>query len=111
MKYNYEAALLIVKKVVEVYRLSTQKVEYYVYANCVRENQQEYEDGRNYVKKIDQVLENCKPNTQKIIRKDFLEMNDRWWYRVHYGKSQYYRLRKEAVLEFVDCLTKPKMLV
>lgn len=109
--YSEEEALCIVKKVGEIYRLSAQRVDYYVYANCVQENQVEYDDSRKYVKKVEQVLENCKPTTRIIIRRDFLEINDTLWYRSYFGRSQYYRLRKEAIIEFVNCLTKPKMLV
>ena len=53
---------------------------------------------------IEHVMENCSSDTVCIIKHDFLDQSPRNWYCNYYAKSSYYRLKKEAVEEFVRCL-------
>jgi len=53
---------------------------------------------------IEHVMENCSSDTVCIIKHDFLNQSPRKWYCNYYAKSSYYRLKKEAVEEFVRCL-------
>ena len=68
-----------------------------------------HERTATYVQKgighmIEHVMENCTADTICIIKHDFLDQSPRNWYCNYYAKSSYYRLKKEAVEEFVRCL-------
>ncbi len=43
-------------------------------------------------------------SSSRLALHDFLNQSPRNWYCNYYAKSSYYRLKKEAVEEFVRCL-------
>ena len=53
---------------------------------------------------MERTLADCSRETRLITTRDFLEVSSRDWYRVYFSRSQYYRLRRKAVDEFLRCL-------
>lgn len=53
---------------------------------------------------VERALKDCSRQTQLITTRDFLEVNDRHWYRLYFSQSSYYRLRRKAVDEYLHNL-------
>ena len=88
----------------KIYMRARRRIDIYEIARCVRENQKCYDNDQQFVRMIDRSLEDCTPDTRKIIRKEFLEMQNTLWYMDFYSKSTYYRLRRRAIDEIIQCL-------
>lgn len=57
-----------------------------------------------YVRVIDLIISKLSSDTKIIILNDFFEDRDNKWYLEYFTKSTYYRLKKKAVNEFINCL-------
>lgn len=86
------------------YRRSKKHIDFYKMANCVKENNRAYQDDLLFIMEVDRSLQNCSKDTQTIIRCGYLDIGDTKWYLEYYTKSAYYRLRKVAIEEFLNCL-------
>ena len=53
---------------------------------------------------IERTLLDCSKTTRLIADNEFLHICERNWYRVYFSQSVYYRLRRKAVDEFLECL-------
>ncbi|MBQ1355384.1 MAG: hypothetical protein IIY72_02775, partial [Solobacterium sp.] len=71
---------------------------------CIRENQALYDNDGSLIMLIDRTLMDCSKETQCIIRNEFLEIPEDMWYLPFFSRSAYYRLRKKALVEFMNCL-------
>lgn len=94
----------IVRYIGEVYQRSRRRMDVYEFQNCVHENQQVYDCDQGMVHLIDRTLADCSPETRCIIRREYLEAHRKSWYTEYFSKTAYYRLKKIAVVEFIDCL-------
>ena len=95
---------IVVEMIAIEYRRAKKHLDYYHYTSCVKENQRGYNDDLHYVQEVEASLNNCSKDTQKIIRHGYLEVSEPKWYLEFYTRSVYYRLRKKAIEEFLNCL-------
>ncbi|MBR4455208.1 MAG: hypothetical protein IKS32_03185 [Solobacterium sp.] len=65
--------------------------------NCIQ-------DDRDFIYRIDRGLLCCRPQTQWLIRKEYLENNDAGWYLNFVSKHTFRRLKEKAVTEFFGIL-------
>ncbi len=94
----------IVGYIGKVYRRSRKRRDVFEYQKCVRENQAVYDSDGSLIMLIDRTLKDCSKETQCIIRNEFLEIPEDLWYLPFFSRSAYYRLRKKALIEFMNCL-------
>ncbi len=94
----------IVKYIGKVYRRSKKRRDVFEYQKCIRENQALYDNDGSLIMLIDRTLMDCSKETQCIIRNEFLEIPEDMWYLPFFSRSAYYRLRKKALAEFMNCL-------
>ncbi|MBQ1318117.1 MAG: hypothetical protein IIY53_08785 [Solobacterium sp.] len=94
----------IVKYIGKVYRRSKKRRDVFEYQKCIRENQALYDNDGSLIMLIDRTLMDCSKETQCIIRNEFLEIPEDMWYLPFFSRSAYYRLRKKALVEFMNCL-------
>ncbi len=108
VKKTPEEMMIMSKAVGETYRCCKTRMKYYERMAIVSENQKEYQDDLALVTIVDLTLENCSRVSQLIIRKEFLEINDKNWYMEFFSRTTFYRNKKKAVKEFIENLTIPK---
>jgi len=61
-------------------------------------------EKRAVLDRFDSVIANfSKEEYKRIITKDFIEHADNHWWMSYYSKSTYYRLKREAMIEFLIC--------
>ncbi len=59
---------------------------------------------QQFLNLIERTLKCCSETTNWIIRFDFLEKQANDWYLNYFAKSSYYRLKRRAIYEFLNCL-------
>ena len=57
-----------------------------------------------FINHIDNALNSLDQELRRILINDFFEVRKDYWYLEYYTRSTYYRLRKEAIAEFLHCL-------
>lgn len=101
---SFEAQERLVKSLGNIYRKCRRRVDLKGYYGMIKENRREYDDDRAYMYCIDSALSECSEGTRHIITHDYLMAVQPRWYLAYYSKSRYYRLKKEAITEFLHCL-------
>ena len=99
-----EERLKLVSFICESYLKSKKRMGFYDYVNVIRINKNLYEGDKGMVYLVEHSLAECTETTQMIIKNDFLEKKETEWYYKYFSRSVYYRLRKEAVDEFLHHL-------
>lgn len=87
-----------------IYRRSRRRMDISRAIGEDAEKSRAYIIDRDFVYLIDRTVMDCSPDTRHVIMNDYLRKSDSKWYIGYYSKSQYYRLRREAVKEFLHCL-------
>lgn len=63
-----------------------------------------YEYDRQLIFLIDRTLQDCSRENSLILRRTYFENEDANWYVGFLSPSAFYRLKKEATVEFLNCL-------
>ncbi len=103
-KMSYQELEKIVKYIGNIYRKSIVRKEIKTGILQVNEESNTYKYNDDLVIAIDCYLNECSRDTKCIIEKEYLNKNDPYWYLEYYTKSTYYRLKKKAILEFINCM-------
>ncbi|MCI5722787.1 MAG: hypothetical protein MR283_02100 [Erysipelotrichaceae bacterium] len=99
---SYETKIEMLKSLGQMYRKEQTKSRISNHNDMHEYSPSYVQQGIEYM--IEEIMQNCSKDTACIIKHDFLMQSPRNWYYNYYAKSSYYRLRKEAVEEFVRCL-------
>ena len=59
---------------------------------------------RQLIYLIDRTLQDCSRQNSMILRRTYFENSDEGWYAEFLSASAFYRLKKEAAVEFLNCL-------
>lgn len=78
------------------------KYVFEVYCRCKTENF-EWEENE-FITYIDNSLNQLKENDFDMIVSEFLNNNDKGWWKKSYSKATYYRKKRHAMRTFIDCL-------
>ncbi|MEG0168612.1 MG284/MPN403 family protein [Anaerorhabdus sp.] len=70
----------------------------------VQEGHMQYEGELGSLYLVDSALRLCSSTSEFILRNEFFGYSKPNWYRDYYSKSSFYRLKKQAIDEFIDCL-------
>ena len=96
------------RKVVErfgvMYRRALKRMDILENTGCICEDAAGYRSEADLVFLVNRALEDCSQDTQCIIKNEYLKVSDPYWYEQYYTRSTYYRLKREAVDEFVESL-------
>ncbi|MBW9212284.1 MULTISPECIES: MG284/MPN403 family protein [Terrabacteria group] len=71
---------------------------------CCKKKFQRSAYDEQFLNLIEKALMTCSTETNWIIRYDYLEKKKNNWYMEYFAKSSYYRLKKVAIVEFLNCL-------
>ena len=63
-----------------------------------------YEYDRQLIYLIERPLQDCTRENGMILRRTYFENQDEDWYAGFLSQSTFYRLKKEATVEFLNCL-------
>ena len=63
-----------------------------------------YEYDRQLIYLIERTLQDCTRENGMILRRTYFENQDENWYAGFLSQSTFYRLKKEATVEFLNCL-------
>lgn len=63
-----------------------------------------YEYDRQLIYLIERTLQDCTRENGMILRRTYFENQDEDWYAGFLSQSTFYRLKKEATVEFLNCL-------
>ena len=63
-----------------------------------------YRYDRQLIYLIDRTLADCSRQNSMILRRTYFENDDSEWYTEFLSPSAFYRLKKEASVEFLNCL-------
>ena len=58
-----------------------------------------------FIHDVDEILKSLPPDYEIILRNDYFRHRERKWYLKYYSRSTYYRLKVDALNEFVRCVT------
>lgn len=91
----------LVERIGSCYRRSRKRQDLMNNTGCIRENARLYHADADLIYLVDRTLKDCTKDTQNIIRHEFLEVSDPYWYEAYYSRSTFYRLKREAIDEFL----------
>ncbi|HCY07198.1 MAG TPA: hypothetical protein DHS57_08155 [Erysipelotrichaceae bacterium] len=94
----------IVKHIGETYRKSVLRREINAGIMQINENSKAYKNDSDFIFAIDCYLNECSRDTKCIIENEYLKKKESLWYLDYYTKSTYYRLKKKAIIEFINCM-------
>lgn len=60
-----------------------------------------YLDDRSFIYSIDRSLQDCSKETQLVIRKQFLEVNEKNWYLQFFSQGNFRKILLNAIREFL----------
>lgn len=100
---QFEDKKLILEKLSECYLKSSRRVQIYKFQG-INEESAQYKGDLTVLQMIEISLEACSKNTQMIIKNEYFTYKQHDWYLDYYSKSSFYRLKKLAIIEFIDCL-------
>ena len=60
-----------------------------------------YLDDRSFVYSIDRSLQDCSKETQLVIRKQFLQVNEKNWYLQFFSQGSFRKILLNAIREFL----------
>lgn len=86
------------------YMRSRKRMDVMLNTGGVEENPRQYHTDADLVYLVDRALQDCSKDTRKIIRNEYLQKADAYWYEEFYSRSTYYRLKRYAVNEFLKSL-------
>lgn len=101
---DYRSQCSMLRYIGEVYQRAKKRLDLADYENTVMEKTALYESDSAFVFLIDRTLQDCSKDTRLIIRNEYLSFSHKEWYRGFYSESTFYRLKRKAVHEFIDCL-------
>ena len=87
-----------------VYRRSRKRMDVMIHSGGVEESAEQYHTDANMVYLVDRALQDCSKDTRFIIRRELLQIPEPFWYEEYYSRTTYYRLRKQAIDEFLNSL-------
>lgn len=102
--YGNKELRSIIKYLGNSYKTSKRRIEIIEDTNKVEENYKIYDDDNEFVHTIEKALHACSPQSQIIIRNDYLLDIDASWYKSYFARSSYYRYKNKAIREFLDRL-------
>ena len=94
----------ILKYLGEIYRAASLRVDLFESELPNSPQNASIHDDQLFLYQIDRALLACRPQTQWLIRKAFLENNDPTWYLEFVSKTTFRRIRERAVIEFFGIL-------
>lgn len=100
---KFEDKKIVLEKLSECYLKSLRRIEIYEYQG-IKEESTQYHADLIMIEMIEIMLNACSENTQIIIKNEYLNHKRHEWYLDYYSRSNYYRLKKQAISEFIDCL-------
>ena len=103
-KLDYAAKLKLATYMGEIYQKSRKRMDVYDYVSSENRNSLLVNGDRNWVYIVDRCLKDCSASTRFIIQNEFLEKKNPDWYEKYFSRSVYYRMKKEAVEEFIQSL-------
>ena len=92
----------IMKYLGSIYRKAKKRSDLADYSGLAAEPMYRYD--RQLIYLIDRTLQDCSRENSMILRKTYFENSDDSWYAGFLSQSTYYRLKKEATVEFLNCL-------
>lgn len=101
---TYEEEETVMQYLGKAYRRSRRRMDISNYLGETAENSKTYDSDRNYVYLIDRTVMDCSSDTRHVIINDYLKKSGPKWYVGYFSKSRYYRIRRDAVHEFLHCL-------
>ncbi|HAE15542.1 MAG TPA: hypothetical protein DCG51_03240 [Erysipelotrichaceae bacterium] len=100
-KEQYE---LIAGYVGRTYQIAKNRMDLERSSDMISEPDSTYADDAKMVYYVDRCLLECDRTTQLIIRKEYLEESAHKWYEEYFSRSTYYRLKTDAIRQFVESL-------
>ncbi|MFV0479536.1 MAG: MG284/MPN403 family protein [Anaerorhabdus sp.] len=70
----------------------------------IEEKSEEYGDAYSFTTLIENAMETCSEDTQRIFNGEYVEKLHGNWYLEYYSRSTFYRLKHQAIDEFIDNL-------
>ncbi|SJZ83947.1 MG284/MPN403 family protein [Anaerorhabdus furcosa] len=87
----------------KAYMRSKRRIQMYKFLS-VEENKSYYSSELSTVYLVNSTILLCSPTSQFILKNEFFSYPNPNWYIEYYSRSSYYRLKKQAIDEFIDCL-------
>lgn len=101
---TYEEEEKVMQYLGRTYRRCRRRMDISKYLGETAESNDAYNHDRDYVYLIDRTVMDCSSDTRHVIINDFLKNSTPKWYVGYFSKSRYYRVRRDAVHEFLHCL-------
>ncbi len=101
---TYTKNKTIAKYIGKEYQRAKQRMDILEFSNSVERNAEVYHRDMTFVHTIDRLLFDCSRTTRLIVQHEFLANDEAEWFLDYYSRSTYYRMKRKAVEEFVNCL-------
>ncbi|MBZ4195302.1 MG284/MPN403 family protein [Mycoplasma tauri] len=89
------------KTVAMIFHLEKAKARLKARKRLFSQNRNEEKNGFTYSENLHRALECISPESKHLLRKEFLEEKESYWYEKYYSKTTYYKYRRNAVDEFL----------
>ncbi len=99
---SYEEQVEMVEYIAKAYRRALRRMDI---SRIVGEGNEDLDSDKKYVYVIDRTIEDCSPDTRHVIVNEFLHKSNPQWYRGYFSKSRFYKVKRDAVAEFLHCLS------
>ncbi|NLC96416.1 MAG: hypothetical protein GX675_02470 [Erysipelotrichaceae bacterium] len=101
---SYQELEKIVRHIGNTYRKSVLRRQISANLLQVNEESSSYKSDNDFIITIECYLNECSRDTKCIIENEFLKKKEPLWYLDYFTKSTYYRLKKKAIIEFINCM-------
>ena len=88
---------IIVQNIAAVYR----KCQAAIQSRHTHADETEISYEARYIDTVDRMLACCEKHTRLIIRKSYLETDEKQWFRQYFSEGTYRREKRKALKEFV----------
>lgn len=95
---------IIIKYLAKSYRVSKKRESIYQIQGNLREKSGIYNEDKTVIHLIEGTIAECSQNTQLIIMNEYFKNKEYDWYLEYFSRSSFYRLKRVAIEEFIDCL-------
>ncbi|MEG0177443.1 MG284/MPN403 family protein [Anaerorhabdus sp.] len=102
-KLSYKDKSVLVTYLAKSYINSVRRVEIMQFKG-ISEKDTQYLGEISSINLINAVIEQCSSTSQIILRNEYFGKRETKWFLEYFSKSNFYRLRKVAIEEFIDCL-------
>lgn len=102
-KYSFQQKQALIRHLASLYQKQCVVLSYKNH-KILKENSEEYQGAFHFINFIDGTLELLIKEHKEILVNDYFQQEDKGWWQQYYSKTTYYRIKTNAMNDFLHCL-------